>query len=73
MTQEELDALMSGEIDDLDEIDGLDSAEVDESDLSDEIDDIQEMESDVSEEKDEKLPEGYSNDTAHHWPLPETD
>lgn len=62
MTQEELDALMSGDVDDIDE-------EVEET-----------AKSESSEEKTKKTekpvldaPEGYSENTAHQWPLPATD
>ena len=65
MTQEELDALMSGEIDDIDELDEGGSEELDEITQSDEVED--------DEEVDDGLPAGYSEDTAHHWPLPATD
>ena len=69
MTQEELDALMNGEIDELDEVD---SEELGESNGSDEVENRQEknLEEDNS---DEGIPAGYSEDTAHHWPLPATD
>ena len=62
MTQEELDALMSGATDDIDTLD-----EVPEEDTS--IDESAEVE----EEIDPNLPDGYSGDTAHQWPLPATD
>ncbi len=55
MTQEELDTLMSGEIED---IDSVSDEELDESD---------------QEESDDEKPLGYSDETAHHWPLPATD
>ena len=62
MTQEELDAMMSGEIDD---IDGLEFEDVDEAQGSDEIA--------SSETEDDDVPHGYNDDTSHHWPLPATD
>jgi len=61
MTQEELDALMSGEIDDIDDIeeespaDGSDVPEVEEK------------------EHDSSVPDGYSDETANQWPLPATE
>ena len=59
MTQEELDALMSGEIDDID-----DNEPVEES-----------VNTDSEEEKphDKNVPEGYNEDTANQWPLPATE
>jgi len=66
MTQEELDALMSG-----DEIENLDDAleEVQsETELGYTGTDAQKVP--VSEDG---KPLGYNNDTAHHWPLPATD
>ncbi|MFA6195998.1 MAG: chemotaxis protein [Sulfurimonas sp.] len=69
MTQEELDALMNGDIDDLDleeGIVGLDSEE-----------DFEFEEESAPESKKsskyENVPEGYSEETAHQWPLPATD
>ncbi|MFA6759501.1 MAG: chemotaxis protein [Sulfuricurvum sp.] len=60
MTQEELDALMSG---------GLD--EMDETDLQDEqVEELDDEGSFVANDADK--PVGYSNQTAHHWPLPAT-
>ena len=66
MTQEELDALMSGDIGDIDAL---------EDDLEDEILSGEELEEDTfeNEEVDSTLPPGYSENTAHHWPLPATD
>ena len=63
MTQEELDALMSGEIDDIDELEEIDSQET-ASDTQD---------SEVEDSDEDVAPAGYSDDTAHHWPLPATD
>jgi len=70
MTQEELDALMAGDTDDLD---GLD-------DVADDATDDHEaralaIEESVKDQKadDEDIPLGYSEETAHHWPLPATD
>ena len=62
MTQEELDALMSGDVDDLDE-----AAE----------ETAEESAEESKEKKSDKpvieVPAGYSEDTAHQWPLPATD
>jgi hypothetical protein len=76
MTQEELDALMSGGVDD---IDGLEDETSDES-LEDEatsedmMDDSQTgSEGESSKKTDKEVPSGYSENTAHHWPLPATD
>jgi len=65
MTQEELDALMNGGIDDINEVDDEDSAEeVKEESSADE----------ASESSDvEDMPAGYNDETSHHWPLPATD
>jgi len=60
MTQEELDAIMNEEIDNLD---GLE--EVDEEVIDEELDF-----SNDSPKKD--LPNGYNDDTSHHWPPPAT-
>ena len=66
MTQEELDALMAGGTDEIDELE--DTEEVTESEeLS------QEEESASEEDVEDENPSGYSDDTAHHWPLPATD
>lgn len=70
MTQEELDALMSGGFDD------MEALEEEETPLEEEA---LEEESDVFEEEEEvtkkipDAPEGYSKNTAHHWPMPATD
>ncbi len=58
MTQEELDAMMNGEIDD---IDGL---EFEEEPSNEPL---------KSSDDDEDVPHGYNDDTSHHWPLPATD
>jgi len=60
MTQEELDALMNGDMGDINELEN----EVVES--------VEEVAADVPEE-DGSAPKGYSDDTSHHWPLPATD
>jgi len=59
MTQEELDALMSGAADDMGAL---------EDELVEEV-----AEEKSKEEQIDETPEGYSDDTAHHWPLPATD
>lgn len=61
MTQEELDALMSGDIDEL-ELEG----EVEQE--SPAVEEKAEIES-----EDNDVPGGYNDETAHHWPLPATD
>jgi len=77
MTQEELDALMEEEIGDIDSFD----EEVD-TDLE-AVEETAEVEEDISEEEateEENVaaaaakdkPTGYSDETAHHWPLPAT-
>jgi hypothetical protein len=68
MTQEELDALMSGDIGD---IEGLD----DETGATEEQEEIaKNIEASVGEsENDGDAPLGYTEETSHHWPLPATD
>ncbi len=63
MTQEELDALMNGGIDDIDENEeeSHDAPEVDTNIPDESLDD------------DKEMPLGYQDDTSHHWPLPATD
>ncbi|PHQ65220.1 MAG: chemotaxis protein [Sulfurimonas sp.] len=61
MTQEELDAMMNGEIDDIDGLEEGSSEEVTEEATS--SDDSAEI----------GLPPGYNEDTSHQWPLPATD
>ena len=70
MTQEELDALMSGAVDDIDALeDDVDeiSAEQESTALA-----IEETVKATAKEDDE-TPAGYTEDTSHHWPLPATD
>ena len=62
MTQEELDALMSGDVDDLDEAVEETAEEP-----------AAKSEKDSDEEKEMGVPAGYSESTAHQWPLPATD
>ena len=61
MTQEELDALMSGDMDNIEEETEESSSDNDGADAAA----VEEISSDV--------PDGYSNDTSHQWPLPATD
>ena len=71
MTQEELDALMGGEID-LDELE----EEVSSEEVSEETTAQETTPEDVTPQKnteEDEEPAGYSDDTAHHWPLPATD
>ncbi len=75
MTQEELDALMSGDIDDMDSFEDEQSTSV-QDDLEvaeDESFDELEAEEDVGVKKDREEPVGYTKQTAHHWPMPATD
>ena len=66
MTQEELDALMNGDIDELDGIDGI------EEDVS--AENIAEAEASAGEDDEAcDVPAGYNDETAHQWPLPATD
>ena len=67
MTQEELDALMSGDIEDLETV--ADDEISSQSDKSN--DDLEDFEEEVKPSKDDE-PLGYSKETAHHWPLPAT-
>ena len=66
MTQEELDALMSGAVDD------IDALEDDVEEISAEQEETALAIEETVEENDE-TPAGYSEDTSHHWPLPATD
>jgi hypothetical protein len=72
MTQEELDALMSGASDDIDLLEDEVSNElVEESDG--EHGNIM-ADADVEDKSvEEEVPAGYNDETAHHWPLPATD
>ena len=65
MTQEELDALMAGAADEMDTLDDT---------LSEEVEDTvtEEPEEEEEQEKD-STPAGYSEKTAHQWPLPATE
>ena len=68
MTQEELDALMSGDIGD---IDGLEDDGAEEMASADESQEASPQ--DNASEDEDGTPEGYSDETSHHWPLPATD
>jgi len=71
MTQEELDALMSGGVDD---IDGFEDEISEEStDDAEEIVEVLEENNNSQVKQDDGIPIGYSKETAHHWPLPATD
>ena len=59
MTQEELDALMAGGADEIDDEISAEETEVEGS-----------VEPQL--EKDDGTPDGYTDDTAHQWPLPAT-
>jgi len=66
MTQEELDALMNGDLD------GFEDEEVSEKVSQDLEEDS--LDEEVEEEfVDDSVPAGYNESTAHHWPLPATD
>ena len=66
MTQEELDALMNGDLDGFEE---EETSEKVSQDLEEDSSDEEMFEEDI----DESVPAGYSEATAHHWPLPATD
>ena len=68
MTQEELDELMSGGVDDIED----DTPEESSSEADDVAEDLAAAGVEVSDTED-GLPNGYNEDTAHHWPLPATD
>jgi len=71
MTQEELDALMSGGMDDIHELeDELSETESADESLAKKIEADVEAE---QESKEDEVPAGYIDDTAHHWPMPATD
>ncbi|MBC8238811.1 MAG: chemotaxis protein [Helicobacteraceae bacterium] len=73
MTQEELDALMSDAADDIDALDDESSEEISDEDLANILGSDDSDQESTEEEADNSLPPGYSDDTAHHWPLPATD
>ena len=64
MTQEELDALMNGDMGDINEL---------EDEVVGEAAEVAEEASITSSEEDDTVPSGYNDDTSHHWPLPATD
>lgn len=69
MTQEELDALMSGDIDDLDSFeDEGDASIIDDESLED-----MSLDDDSLVKKASEAPTGYTKNTAHHWPMPATE
>jgi len=70
MTQEELDALMSGATDDIDALDDEESATDEQEAVALAIEES--VEADETESSGD-LPLGYSEDTAHQWPLPATE
>ncbi|MCF6340386.1 MAG: chemotaxis protein [Sulfurimonas sp.] len=61
MTQEELDALMNGDIGDM---------ESSKENLEDTTE-VSKNDSDI--ETNSGIPDGYNDETSHHWPLPATD
>ncbi len=63
MTQEELDALMNGDVDEFEEEES--TVEANEESIEDDSSDESKPDKDV--------PAGYNGDTSHHWPLPATD
>ncbi|MFA6193214.1 MAG: chemotaxis protein [Sulfurimonas sp.] len=65
MTQEELDALMNGDMDDIESLE--DGAEIEAEE------DFDEEPEPKNSSKYENAPLGYSDETAHQWPLPATD
>ncbi|DAB27944.1 MAG TPA: chemotaxis protein, partial [Sulfurimonas sp. UBA10385] len=68
MTQEELDALMSGDIEDLESLsDDISHDSKDDADIEEEF---EEEPKELKNSSDK--PAGYSKETAHHWPLPAT-
>jgi len=71
MTQEELDALMSGDVQELESLpdDDLDESSMPDDETVKEENSIEEEAPKVVEDK----PAGYNDETAHHWPLPATD
>ena len=73
MTQEELDALMSGAADDLDALDDELVEEVGDEDLDDIASELASAGVASAENIQSDIPKGYTDDTAHHWPLPATD
>lgn len=73
MTQEELDALMSGGFDDMDELEETSEAQQPQEEEIFEDEEPLEEEEVVTNKTPHHAPAGYSKDTAHHWPMPATD
>ena len=73
MTQEELDALMEGSIDDIDGLEDETTQEVSDENIEAMLGAEDTSSADTEEEIDDEMPPGYNNDTAHQWPLPATD
>lgn len=69
MTQEELDALMSGDIEDLE---SLSDDDIGGDSYGGNTDSLEDFEEEAKPSKDDDKPLGYSKETAHHWPLPAT-
>lgn len=70
MTQEELDALMSGATDDIDALnDDVEEASQEQEETALAIEKTVEKEA----EEESGTPAGYSEETSHQWPLPATD
>jgi len=73
MTQEELDALMSGELDDIDGLDDELEEEVSTA-TPEQVETAEAIAEKVeAEEEGDDRPLGYSDETAHQWPLPATE
>lgn len=76
MTQEELDALMSGGLDEIDDFEDDVSQELSPQSDDEELDDLEDSQDETVQaeaNKNAEVPLGYSEKTAHHWPLPATD
>ena len=69
MTQEELDALMGGDMD----LDALDDAGETEDAVAEEPVLEEAVEETPPASSSHETPEGYKEETSHHWPLPATD
>lgn len=72
MTQEELDALMNGEIEDLDSEAEEETVQEGGDEPDEEPQEEESVNSGASKDNIEK-PLGYNENTAHHWPLPATE
>ena len=64
---------MSDAADDIDALDDESSEEISDEDLANILGSDDSDQESTEEEADNSLPPGYSDDTAHHWPLPATD